>query len=149
MKIKTSELTKSALNWAVAVCEGWKTVHVNGVLMLRNYHPDAAHTPHCYVEDFGYSTNWAQGGPIIDLEGISTILCSGDLGEPSSYWVATAEKQSWGWGYDPYHEQDEEKSMQLYKSETYTGPTPLIAAMRCYCATKLGDTVDVPDELVD
>ena len=28
------------------------------------------------------------------------------------------------------------------------GPTPLIAAMRCYCCAKLGDEVDIPDELV-
>ena len=27
------------------------------------------------------------------------------------------------------------------------GPTPLIAAMRCYVASKLGDEVEVPDEL--
>lgn len=26
--------------------------------------------------------------------------------------------------------------------------TPLIAAMRCYVASKLGDDVDVPEELV-
>ena len=28
------------------------------------------------------------------------------------------------------------------------GPTPLIAAMRCYCSFKLGDEVDVPEELM-
>ena len=27
------------------------------------------------------------------------------------------------------------------------GPTPLIAAMRCYVASKLGDEVEVPVEL--
>jgi hypothetical protein len=27
------------------------------------------------------------------------------------------------------------------------GPTPLVAAMRCYVASKLGDEVEVPDEL--
>lgn len=27
------------------------------------------------------------------------------------------------------------------------GPTPLIAAMRCYCASKLGDEVEIPSEL--
>jgi len=27
------------------------------------------------------------------------------------------------------------------------GPTPLIAAMRCYVASKLGEEVDVPEEL--
>ena len=30
----------------------------------------------------------------------------------------------------------------------YQGPTPLIAAMRCYVASKLGDDVDVPEELI-
>jgi len=143
MKIKTSELTKSALNWAVAKCEGTLGHYVQPNEKRGTTKWEVIPSTR------RYSTNWVQGGPIIDLEGISTILCSGDLGEPSSYWVATAEKQSWGWGYGPYHEQDEEKSMQLYKSETHTGPTPLIAAMRCHVASKLGDTVDVPDELVD
>jgi hypothetical protein len=27
------------------------------------------------------------------------------------------------------------------------GPTPLIAAMRCYVASKLGDEVELPEEL--
>lgn len=30
----------------------------------------------------------------------------------------------------------------------HDGTTPLIAAMRCYVASKLGDTVDIPEELV-
>lgn len=28
------------------------------------------------------------------------------------------------------------------------GPTPLIAAMRCYVASKLGDEVEIPEELL-
>jgi hypothetical protein len=28
------------------------------------------------------------------------------------------------------------------------GPTPLIAAMRCYVASKLGDEVEIPAELL-
>lgn len=28
------------------------------------------------------------------------------------------------------------------------GPTPLIAAMRCFVASKLGDEVEIPEELV-
>ena len=27
------------------------------------------------------------------------------------------------------------------------GPTPLIAAMRCYVASKLGDEIEIPTEL--
>lgn len=30
-----------------------------------------------------------------------------------------------------------------------SGPTPLVAAMRCYVASQLGDEVDVPSELTD
>ena len=33
-------------------------------------------------------------------------------------------------------------------NHTTEGPTPLIAAMRCFVASKLGDTVDIPEELV-
>ena len=29
----------------------------------------------------------------------------------------------------------------------FVGPTPLIAAMRCYVASKLGDEVEIPEEL--
>jgi hypothetical protein len=31
----------------------------------------------------------------------------------------------------------------------YRGPTPLIAAMRCYVASVLGDEVEVPDSLTN
>jgi len=29
----------------------------------------------------------------------------------------------------------------------HPGPTPLIAAMRCYVAAKLGDDIEIPEEL--
>ena len=29
----------------------------------------------------------------------------------------------------------------------HTGPTPLIAAMRCYVASKMGDEIEIPTEL--
>jgi len=36
--------------------------------------------------------------------------------------------------------------MKIKVSEM-TGPTPLIAAMRCYVASRLGDTVEIPEEI--
>jgi len=37
-----------------------------------------------------------------------------------------------------------------FSEEAYQeGDTPLIAAMRCYVASKLGDEVDVPEELLE
>jgi hypothetical protein len=107
--MKTSELQGAALDWAVAKCEGkgiefddpkdpWLTL--DGIA----YQPLHSYTP---------STDWAQGGPIIEREGIALL--------PT--W--TAERP--GFSAD--------------------GPTPLIAAMRCYVASKLGDEIELPEEL--
>ena len=100
MQIKTGELTSAALDWAVALCEcgdAWRYEDVD---------------PHFY------STDWSQGGPIIEREKL-TIEWTGED------WMA-------------YIRHDEE----------FFGSTPLMAAMRCYVASKMGDTVDVPDDLV-
>ena len=98
--MKTSELTGIALDWAVAKA-------------IEEYKPVAV--PH-------YSTNWAQGGPIIEREKI-TLVCAPCY---DTYWVA------------------EKGRLDV---DCMTGPTPLIAAMRCYVASKLGDDVEIPEEL--
>lgn len=133
MQIKTSELQGVALDWAVAVCENLGDVYL------------VEHHAGCMYRE--YSTKWSRGGPIIEREGITTAFCSGDLGEPRTYWIATNEQQSWDYGYGPYHEQDEDRSLCISKPNVTKGPTPLIAAMRCYVASKLGPEVDVPEEL--
>lgn len=149
MKVKTSELTDAALDWAVAKCEG-----LNPNTDPERRRQFVGYPGFAEANGFGYgikqySSDWSHGGPIIEREGISTIFVSGDLGEPKSYWVATANQQAWQYGYGPYHEQDEERSLQIHKSEClFFGPTPLIAAMRCYIASKLGDEIEVPEELI-
>jgi len=65
------------------------------------------------------SIDWSQGGPIIERK----RLCVYDLGGDE-------------WGCDDN------------LSPQQTGPTPLIAAMRCYVASKLGDEVEIPRELI-
>jgi hypothetical protein len=70
-----------------------------------------------------YSTDWAVSGPIIEEQEISIERISGAL------WIATRKE-----------------GPAVSESD---GPTPLVAAMRCYVASQLGDEVDVPDELVD
>jgi hypothetical protein len=103
--MKTYELFGAALDWAVAKCEG-----------LDYWQPEIG------PSQPDYSTDWSQGGPIIEREKISIAL---DEEEP---WCAFKE---------------EDTDIQSF----YSGPTPLIAAMRCYVASKLGDEVDVPEEL--
>jgi hypothetical protein len=74
-------------------------------------------------DNFKPSANWAHGGPIIEREGVEVQRLP--LGE----WRAQLNAKGCG----PYCR--------------HYGPTPLIAAMRCYVASVLGDTVDIPEEL--
>jgi hypothetical protein len=101
MRIKTSELTGDALDWVVTKIEAERK--------LFTIYPQ-------YITP--YSTDWAQGGPIIQREELSSLKC-----------YSTNE-----WG--------------CLNGEIFCeGPTPLIAAMRCYVASKLGDDIDIPEEL--
>jgi hypothetical protein len=106
MKIKTADLTGAALDWAVALCEG----------MVEPFTKNVEH------DHWVPSINWAQGGPIIEREGI--CLVKQDV--PADNWWAFGKQC----GPDAF------------------GPTPLIAAMRCFVASRLGDEVEVPDELL-
>ena len=78
-----------------------------------------------YLQDFIPSTDWAHGGPIIEREGIN-LVHQGDAHD----WDASL----WDYAEQDWHLHTE-------------GPTSLIAAMRCYVASKLGDEVEVPEEL--
>jgi hypothetical protein len=105
MKIKTNDLKDKALDWAVhqAWCEGA-----------------------CHDEPSPcYSTDWAQGGPIIEREGICVF-----------------EESDRTWTADSYRYTDLDSP--LYSGQ---GRTPLVAAMRCYVESRLGDEVEIPEEL--
>lgn len=115
MRIKTSELTGAALDWAVAKCEGHK---VNVGFRNLTYTPKGKRTLYAYAP----STNWAQGGPIIERE---KIRLDTTWNQEDGNWSARMDTVG-GW---------------------WPGDTPLIAAMRCYVASKMGDEVDVPEEL--
>ena len=122
--MKTSELTGIALDWAVAKCEGatdfwFDTVATHWVKLDGK---DRA-LRYGWAQSYLPSTNWAQAGPIIDREKISI-----DYRDTFDWWVAYVNGGT-----------DEEYGC--------TGPTPLIAAMRCYVASKLGDEIEIPKEL--
>lgn len=109
--MKTSELTDLALDWAVAEAFSLP-IKLNPGHGFFIKHPDG-------WEYFVPSTDWSQGGPIIEREKIHTFFAGGT-------WIA-----------------------EHYTSDgCFIGPTPLIAAMRCFVASKLGDEVEIPEELV-
>ena len=117
--MKTSELTGAALDWAVAKCEG-HNVFIKHAPVQVMYTPERKRSWYIYTP----STNWSQGGPIIEREGISVDRIGGA-------WTA-----------------DITDSVGGYIEHTESGPTPLIAAMRCYVASKLGDDINIPKELL-
>lgn len=114
MKIKTANLTDTALNWAVAKCEGVTVAKFPESPSLfygeglRRFEPD---------------TNWSQGGPIIQREMVSLDWAARMVWNARIY---VPDEEPW----------------------QADGPTPLIAAMRCFVAMRLGDEVDVPDKMV-
>ena len=74
-----------------------------------------------------YSDDWSQAGPIIEREGIALRAYDHN----AQKWSAETSINT----------------VQTQLSAFRTGPTPLIAAMRCYVASKLGDDIDLPKEL--
>ena len=122
MKVKTATLIGPALDWAVATALG---VTEFGPPPGRS---QAAEFALMHDDDpaLQFSTNWSQGGPIIEREWLDITPWPNE----------SDENQRW-------------QVMQFDRTEVVEafGPTPLIAGMRCFIASRLGDEVEVPQEL--
>jgi hypothetical protein len=120
--MKTSELTGAALDWAVAKCE--------------NLHPDTDYVSNCdwgvfvnfsndYVNvRYTPSDDWGWAGSIVEREKISLV-----------YNERPEDVEGW------------RSFCCVGEPRMEYGSTPLVSAMRCYVASKLGDEIDVPKEL--
>ena len=123
MKVKTSEAKDQVLSYLVANCiyKPDEFVISRGRVFVYGYRYQPLHA----ANYFDPSSNWAQGGPIIERE-----------------WL---DVTPWP------NESDEDLRWQCKQHDSIDcvafGPTPLIAAMRCYVASKMGDEVEVPDEM--
>ena len=116
--IKVAKATERQLNWLVARIEGDELPKSGG-------------------KGLDYSSDWAHGGPIIEREVTRIFRNVGGT------WSAMILK------YVPIPPEDRGTSLALTQRMQWNaaGPTALIAAMRCFCCSKLGDTVEVPDAL--
>ena len=135
-KVETCKLEGAALDWAVAQAIGLQVIfHVFSETVDTSTHERPSsiqvtmgadvyyHSGDMSLALYSPSTDWSQGGPLIEQYRI-------DIGAPmetkSGPWDASTE-----WGL----------------LNGIEGDTPLIAAMRAIVAAKLGDTVEVPSEL--
>lgn len=137
-KIKTADLTGIALDWAVAqvdpkcegltfefrdgmacgICDGMVAIFIPGPRIL-----DAIKIRRtvgaAYSLSYRPSSDWSLGGPIIECDRIQ-LYTAGDE------WLA---------------------KVNCLANNLGVAPTPLVAAMRAYVASKSGDSVDIPDQL--
>lgn len=119
MKIQTSNLIDLALDWAVAKCEGIDhSSFMRAMVYMKSRTPNPSEDEIEAHHAYEYSTQWGCGGPIIEREQINLNY------RDDNVWQAHYNG-SWA----------------------SFGPTPLVAAMRCFVASKLGDEVDVPEEM--
>jgi hypothetical protein len=116
--MKTADLTGPELDKRVATAENlfWQA---NSTFVFLPGEVNRHGNPRIYAP----STNWADGGPIIEREGIGVVRDDpqGDL------WLADIG----GWMSHDY----------VIGRVVQRGPTPLIAAMRAFVALKFGDEV--------
>lgn len=121
--VKVSGLSGAALNWAVAKCLVVPVIIKDGRVLdavLLEMQADGS-------LELDYATDWRQGGRILEWEWLDLTPWPNE----------SREDMRW-------HCRQHDSSGDC----TQYGPTALIAAMRCYVASKLGDTVEIPEELL-
>ena len=127
--VRVADLIGPALDYAVAKAEGLfdKELRIAGSVVKAIYFDTDSTHPLVWLEPvcggiYMPSTMHSIGGPIIERERI-------DLQAP----VLSCEL---GW-----------LASMASREPMMFGPTPLIAAMRAYVMSRLGDTIDIPDFL--
>jgi len=131
MKVNTSDLTGAALDWAVAVVDERREPRIEYAYMDKK--PFISVYIQCdlsgdteYRGPYDPHKNWAIAGPIIEREWLDVTPWPNE----------SAEDLRW------------QCSQHDNIDCTYFGPTPLIAAMRCFVAAEFGSEIDIPEELI-
>ena len=151
--MKTSDLTGTALDWAVAkIVDGeapiWDENAQDYFLGMKS--------DLCFLKEFCPSTNWAQGGPINDRESISVFRIDDEHLVDERGFCTNEYRPIWGAVVGLQHSAEQSHNgygepcglvYEIAVEYAVEGPTALIAAMRCFVASKLGDTVEIPKEL--
>ena len=122
--MKTCVLNGPKLDWAVA-----KALNIEVLVLAGRYVVLKPEGQVYSCEVFAPSTNWAQGGPIIERERIDLFTARNQDGQVAR-WIAYITNSETSYGY--------------FSAD---GTTPLVAAMRCLTLAGLGEEVEVPENL--
>lgn len=126
--MKTSDLIGPALDYSVAKAQD-RFVTCAALGIGQEITAIVLGTTTCL---YSPSTDWAQGGTLIERERIKVFPNVGGT------WSAQIR-------HTESHPLVSHPVLAGWTNSS--GPTPLIAAMRCFCASKLGDEVEIPEEL--
>lgn len=121
MKIEISKSSGRVLDWLVTTIEDPQAC-TNGV---EDWISRRLRAVRSSQHLFHWSISWAEGGSIREREGIDMWCLTSTIYDDPMRWTAMHPKVG----------------------KEYYGHTPLLAAMRCYVAFRLGDFVEVPDGL--
>jgi hypothetical protein len=133
--VEVATLEGFLLDWAVAKCDGKSNdceIYAGNVLYgsvtsgLTHYSP---------------STSWLWGGPIIEREGLYLRAVRREGHPLDGLWLAAPSSDNTGTIVQWVKRKE-------WKGHYSTGPTVLIAAMRCYVASALGDEIELPEGLI-
>ncbi len=145
IKMNSRDLIGDALDWATSVAAGCE----------RLFWCNWSDQPDTDDGVFTPSTNWAQGGPIIEREGINLIRASDDYAIDERGFTTRQRIPVWVAEHTPGGQQamglDDLGGRCAWwfeeKAAIY-GPTALIAALRSFVVSKLGNEVAVPTQLL-
>lgn len=121
MKMKIVDMPAHVLNWAMAMALSREIEIVGPARIIAVDKPATALAyPKGRSLPFRFTEQWQEVGPLIEAMALTV-----------QFWSST---NTWAVGD--------------MKGIVATGPTPLVAACRCIVMAKLGDELDVPDELM-
>jgi hypothetical protein len=136
MQYAVKDLEGALLDAAVAKADGTKSVKIlrgKYCVVIRDRTKSAA------FDAYEPSTEWHDGGPIIERERIAV------WGDGNSGWVAMHPSRIIA--FDPDIPPRYEPLCGLIEAQVddgMYGDTLLVAAMRAFCASRFGETVELP-----
>jgi hypothetical protein len=146
MEYRVESLEGALLNAAVAKADGKR-------FAVESYATNPPRPAACWLRDedgrplfthglYAPSLKWEQGGPIIERERIVTVPTTGYRDDGPTFWAAACLGPEGAFS----HYIDEPLPFSTYRNDpaAAVGATPLIAAMRAFVASRLGETVDLP-----
>ncbi|AIR90188.1 phage protein NinX family protein [Pseudomonas cremoricolorata] len=127
ISVRASNLTGAALDWAVAMAEGYTQDSEDHTCIISPQGEPSSCTARGAALGYGYrpSTSWVHGGPLIDKHRGGCQWNAYMGGTDTCYWAGPGNTVRW-----------------------HYGPTALVAFCRSLVESKLGSHVQVPKELM-